>query len=307
MRGVDISKSQNCFVAQYLIPKGYIGAFKKFWQTAKNKGLISNYKLLPLYCAFVLFSPFHKHTTREGDLIFKEKITEPIFTKFAIDELKLNKRIEISPLIKENPIIVPLLLEFHRDHTSTRRVWQNLKERLSSEAWHYIRNKKVREGKRDGSALVYIQRAFKTLNCNYAEFFTQNRIAYSPLYSKENNVNVILTLKLKKHADMIRLSEELCSRAIYLICCKISKSNTLLLDFVTNSKELVDVLGGILPKYGERKDMLYIDYHKSKDYWSTKNWMKSNYYNLFDPETASWRFEIKKYLGQLNALSSRKR
>jgi len=70
---------------------------------------------------------------------------------------------------------------------------------------------------------------------------------------------------------------------------------------------LVDVLGGILPKYGERKDMLYIDYHKSKDYWSTKNWMKSNYHHLFDPETANWRFEIKKYLAQLNALPSKRR
>ena len=120
-------------------------------------------------------------------------------------------------------------------------------------------------------------------------------------------MNIILILRLKNDFDLVQVLREICAKSIYLVYFKVSKSNKIILDFVTNSKEFMNIIDDVLFKYANEHKIIYLDYHKSKKYWGTKNWLKLKYHELFDPKTTNWRFEIKKYLAQLKLLSPAER
>jgi hypothetical protein len=284
-----------------------LGDFNSFWQRANKIGLISNYSIYTLKHVVTLFSPFHKFVKKSGDLVFREeKNEETFFTNLVKNQLAAMEKVEIPSAIKMNPIIVPLIFEFERDYVTPKRIWLNLKKRLGEKAWDYIASDKIRRKRQDGSAISYVQKVFKFICENYDSFFLQNKIAFGPLYAKENNVNPLIILELKNPHVLIKLLEQVCAVSAYLVFGKTNKTNEVILDFLTNSKELLGLLD-ILPDFTKKHKLIYLNYHKSQKYWHTENWMKLQYHKLFNPKETAWCFETKEYLSQLELLSPAKR
>ncbi len=306
MHGLDFHKSKSCFFVRYFVPKKHLSDFRKFWKSARQKKLLDKYELFLSKQSSYIYSPFDSIVARDGNLVFPNTVNNSYFLNLFNEFQKFE--VKLHPSIAQNPLIVPIVIEHFKDHTSSKAIWKRLKNKCGEKAWDYIRPRKFSNKKRDGVAINFIQKTLKEFNENSDVFFNQMNVAYGPFYARENNLNFVLTLRLKNKQRLLKFLEDLSEKTLYtLVSPHYKDTQKILVDFITNNGKIYDIIENILHKYAAKFNLVSINYSKSAPYWEGSAWLKLKYHELFDPKETAWRFETKEYLSQLKLLSPTKR
>ena len=305
MKGVDLKSHENCFFANYRIPEGKFDEFYNFWKTAKNKGIVKDFFAFKLKQIITAYSPIHKVIEPRGTLTFADNLdveTSESVKRAMRAEPKQNNQIKV-------PLVVPIILEHFKDYVSSKKIWYKLKEKFGGEVWSIIKKSHplVRVKKQtDGAGIKCVQHTLKFLYQNFDEFFQQIKFAYGPLYSK--NINLYFALQLKNPQNLEVLVTSLLRKSACVITYKTYKNGQVILELITNSESVASIVSLVssLAARSKLNRVLLMDYGDSSAYWEneTKGWLKQHYHELFNPKTASWKYDSKKYLRELQQLST---
>jgi hypothetical protein len=309
MKGIDMTRTKDCFFISYLMPQKNISDLKEFCKKAIKLNLIESYDIFETKQITTLYSEKHRIINEHGNVISHKLDLDTYFENLLQSKVCKNHSIGVDDYAKKNPIVVPLMLEYLKDHASFKTAWSKMKSKLGEGIWDYVGDLKTKLKKSDGAGIVYVQKTMRYLHTNLKDYFTQVRVSYGPLYSGEN-VNLYVFLKLKKKEQIIDLAREISKNSIYVLVNELNDRNMDVgIDFVTNNKFASEILSTIIPKYADTSksnSIMWLSYHCSSPYWesTTKNWIRFNYHRLFDPKTVSWKYDSKKYLDELKQLSA---
>ncbi len=289
-------------ISSYSVPVRESDRFKEFWKYAKKKGLFDDYLSFESKTPVAFYSPFHEIVSKNGKLIFPNNydIDNSHFTKLLTSDLRKSPPIKMHDILPNNPLIVPIVIEYSRRNLSSKQVWLNIKKKMKNEVLNYIGSNS------DGVGIRYVQKTMRFLNQNFDSFFQQIRISYYPFY--KDNVTFYLLLKLKNRNSIVKLAEEVSKHSISIVVCpELEPSKNLVMIYVlTNIQEMDNVLYNIVPDYVDRswKNKVIIQhYEEAKKHWKEK-YTKLDYKGLFNLKKCEWIYNQKKYLRKLENLSN---
>lgn len=292
MQGFDVSKAEGRIYASYLIPVEHLGAFEKFWQEAQKAGRISNYELMVCRQRRTYYAQFHKIVKANGELDFGACEDAPAADESFADTLSVNSG------IINNPLVVPLMLEHLKDFKSSHKIWRAMKAKLGEAAWAYL-DFKARYSRQDGLAIASIQKVLKKLLANFDTFFIQPLVEYGPLYNKKNTINLAIFAQLESAESLRALLTAASKKSVYCSVCSVAGSGRdFLIDLVTAPGELSYILS-CLEANCKKRSVLLLDYGCVPEFRNSRVWLKNKYYELFEPQSCKWHFEVEKYIGAL--------
>ncbi|MFQ6009746.1 MAG: hypothetical protein ACE5J7_01345 [Candidatus Aenigmatarchaeota archaeon] len=310
--GINFQDFERCLINTHLIPTNHLNDFKALCSEASEYGIFKKYFIFDSAVAF--FSPFHKIFKRDGLVEFPENydIDNSYFTGLLRNCLQSDKSNRLEKEVKENPLIIPIILEYFREHRSSHGVWNSFRRKLGDGVWGYVKDPKIRRLKKKGSGIRLIQKTMKELHDNFHEFFQQIRVVYYPFYAHENNI-FYMFLKLKRKNDIIPLSEALSKHSVSIVVYPPMnpKSKEIAYYILTNKKETLNIISNLIHPYIDKSydnKIIYEDFEASmkyrgpKSYHWRKYYLRSNYHRLFNPKTVTWKFDIEKYKKRLYKL-----
>lgn len=303
MSGKNLTENCESLVIHYLVPYEKTKEFKQFWKYALKNKLVGSFICFEVKegsKTTTLYSPIHKIITSDGYLNFCKDFDNSYFTRLFSENLKYKGKLKLNEKIIKNPLIVPILIEYFREHISSKKVWYNLKEKFGDNIWSYIKDIKVRNKKLDGVGISFVYKTIRQLHNTFDDFFSQIRIQYGPLYSNKN-INLYVMLRLDP-GKIIEFIDKISKYSLYTVVYQSQDSNVFLLDIVTNATGKSKINAEILPKFAEKNREILLDYDKSSFHWDSSKWLKVNYHNLFCPKTLSWKYDSKAYLKKLDEL-----
>ncbi|MCD6547497.1 MAG: hypothetical protein J7K22_03015 [Nanoarchaeota archaeon] len=295
-KGAGFSDHNLEYICSYVIPQDSYNKFVKFWEFAKQKKLIKDFKILKINRATFLFSPFHK-IVKDGIIKFDSQFKlDNCFLNLLKEEKKFNN--DIHPLIKKNPIVLPILLEYYRRHVSSYDVWNMIKQKLGDSVWDsYL--KKYRRKASDGKGQYIVQRFLSIIRDNQ-DFIEQVRVIYDPFYKVHNVLLLYIVVQLKK--DMLEdFIKQIAKMSVHLNIYH-SENDTYMIYSVTSVQMLYPILK-LANEYSKAKPILFInDFEASKKFW-TEERFSLDYAKLFDPINVKWKYNHKEYINKLRRLS----
>ncbi|MCD6575873.1 MAG: hypothetical protein J7K73_01800 [Nanoarchaeota archaeon] len=301
---MSLSHCKHAYVCYYSVPFGKMNQFKEFWSTAKKMGIVKDFILLESKAATFIFSPFHKVIT--NGVISFEKVDEKDnehFIKLLEENMKYTPSLDPHPLVKKNPFLVPVLLEYYRKHVSSIDVWNNLKEKLGDRVWkEYLH--RFRRKSSDGRGVFFVQQALKLLK-NNSDFVQQMRVIYDMIYISHNIAMMYAYVKLRKIEDVVELARKISKYGVH-VNISLPRDNSkkeVLFYIVTNNKSIVKIVGTCLEFARARPYIFINDFDYSKKFWNEERF-SLDYANLFDPRTCSWRYSHEVYISKLKELAS---
>jgi hypothetical protein len=305
MSGASLRELKNTFVVHYAIPEKHLDEFKNFWRKALDAKLIGNYELLKLRCSNILYTPLHLAVEEDGRVDFSKKSRDASEIKIP-DSKILNA--EIHSKIKENPFLVPLLIEHYKAHASSKKIWFSMKQKLSESIWDYIKDIKIKNKKNDGQGICLVRDTLNYLHKNFDMFFQQIRVSYGPLYV-DDNISFCGVLELRNENEIKELFKKLLKNSLFIAYNEsASGKKELLFEITTNMSGMTEIFNMLSDLCNVKRisKLVLFNYTKSSEYWEnkTKGWLKQHYHELFDPKTVSWRYDSKKYLQELKPLSA---
>jgi len=169
--GFNASSLTKYIIVFSLVPVDKHDEFKSFWNSVAKKNLIEDFYSFPFNHVVDFYSPFHKVINESGDFDLSEKNMgrpNPLDLSFI-----MNKPInaDMHKLIKHNPLIIPILIEYSRERWSSHRVWRAIKEKLGEGVWDYIRDVKCRARRKDSMGISFVQKTLKDVHSNYDQLF----------------------------------------------------------------------------------------------------------------------------------------
>lgn len=312
--GINFQNFEKCLLNLYLIPASHIKEFKSLCSMGARDGVVK--KCHTFSSAVAYYSPFHRIFSKDGLVEFPEDhvIDNSYFSSILKHSLNSNSSNELREEITENPFIIPVILEYFREHRSSHQVWNSFRRKLGDKAWEYVKDSRIRRERKGGAGIRLVQRTMKELHDNFHEFFHQIRVVYYPFYSHENNI-LYLMLKLKRRSDIVPLSELLSKHAVSIVTYPPlnHKSKEIMYYVLTNKKQTMNIISNLIQPYIDKSYnnmIIYEDFNASLKYRGPKSrhwrkyYLRSNYHRLFDPETAKWKFSTKRYEKDIRKLKS---
>jgi len=307
--GFDATSIEDYTIISCLIPNRKLNEFKIFWDKAKEKNLLKDYRLS--FCNNIVdfYSPFHEVITNSGNFEFSECIEHSV--EPLIRNMQQPKDIKMSSVIEGNPLILPIVIEYSRERWSSYKVWNAIKEKLGDGVWDYINDIHYRNRRTDNSGIAFVQKTWKKLQENNDELFHNVRVVYRPLYTKKHSVSYKF-LKLKNRKNLPDLVKEISKRSVnsvvYLPEDISSKEVTIFTS--TNTEQESYIIRKILPKYINKSydnKIIYMDFEETDKFWkydSYRKYLKLDYANLFNPKNCTWKFDLREYLDKLDKITS---
>ncbi|GEM_PF-2803449 len=292
----DLKKS---FLLRYQIPRDYTKKFDEFWAKAKKEELIEDYTIYYVNSPSYFCSPFHKILKSDGELDFSNysSFDNSYFRELFENNYKNMLKPAMSAHILKNPLIVPALLEFYREHYTNRKAWASLKKRLGKNVWKYLKN---RRKETDGVGYYMTQRTIRNLNTvYYKDFFNQTIVFYDPWIRK--SISYFLIYKTKSVDKAPEIFEEMSKRALVQWVYPMSNHGGFVIYQITNGQMMHEVLRVLRKMDPEAETQLVLrDPTESAKYF-TPAYLKMDY-TLFDPETMTWQYDHEKYMKTLDSL-----
>lgn len=283
---------------KYLIPPDSMKQFEEFWKRAKKGGVIRDYKIYPFYSSTDFYSPLHKVVQKNGELNFSKigEFDNSHYTELFEKSLKNPLRPALSTHVLKNPLLVPVLLEYYREHWTRQKVWKSIRKKLGENVWNYLRKARKQS---DGVGLFMVQKTLRNLDNEYYEdFFQQIRVFYEPWLKK--GVSYYGIFETQKKEGVAKLFEEVSKHCLMQTVYPIVGGGFMFYQ-LTNGTEIADIIAEFRKFDPDaRFEMFWRDLKASSKYWD-RNFLKMDY-TLFDPETMTWKYEHEKYMKTLDSL-----
>jgi hypothetical protein len=289
--------SVSSILVKYAIPAGRLGEFKEFWKEAKKGRIVRDYQIYPIHTPIEFYSPFHKVVKRDGTFDFSEKegFDNTHYLNILRESLKYNRKPALNALVLHNPFIIPVLLEYYREHYTNRKVWKSIKSKLGENVWSFL--KKNRK-KTDGVGYFMVQRIIRSLNTsNYSDFFQHIKVFYDPFMKNGVTFYVVVESEGKLTNIMDRLSKNCLITTIY----PFTNGKGFMLYNLTSGPQISHYMRAIHEFDPEAKiKFLWRDPELSSKYFQRRI-LKLDY-SLFNPETMTWSYDQENYLKILDSL-----
>lgn len=304
--GTNLQNFAKTLVLGYLIPQKNLPDFKAFLAEAKNKNIFDTSFSFAVKTAIpYAYAPFNKIIMQDGNFQFSEDYGTDFFINKIAEIINRKSNPEVLKQIRKNPLIVPILFEYLREHWSSRRVWFNAKNKLGPKIWDYVHKIKKRKHRQDSIGIRLVQEATRQINQNSDMFFLQTKVDYVPFHYKA--VVLQIFLKLKDASHLLKFCESIAKNALMSAFC-IGENNDKLLGLyiMTNSDKMNHIVCNLLPhnvdpKFKTKIVCLNLDEYNSY-YSKARHYMKFDYSKVFDPKKCAWIYEHGKYVAELKRL-----
>jgi len=298
--GTRLETSESNTLLAYLIPREHLKDFENFWAAAKKSNLLDNYEIFTARDTVYFYSKFHE-TFHQGVSNFATD-DENYFFDILQNALRKNHAIEIDKNIRENPLIIPIILERFRETWSSPKIWKSAREKLNENIWDYIKDLRTRLNRSDNAGIKLVQRTLKYVNADFDSFFRQVKVDYAPLFSHKNNLFAYLMLDIgqEKLLDFMKvLHKNSLQCAVFLPHDKKNRYMFFTLTDFSGYNRIVQTLGTYK---NTKKTIMWADHEATKKYW-TRDFMKFDYSKAFDPKNCEWVYEHDKYMDKLDNLA----
>lgn len=281
----DPRKSKDFLLVRYLVPKNRVKELKRYLSNCKAKKAIEDYQIYYFSTPVIIYSPFRKIMDKHGNLDFSN-VNETDHDHFIelLEKSRNEKReVFLSKHIKQNPFILPILLTQHREHWSSVKIWNDIKERLGDDVWKYT--KRVKK-KTDMVGVRHVQKTLKEIHQNHLNDFVQQvRVEYDPIVL-EKNAAAIFFMNFNNNSSFLNFIKNLAKRSLMVYVYPPYKTNKYMFYVVTGHREMHDIMTDILGKHNNERILLR-SRKKFKDIWG-RNLAKFKYEKIFDPTKSSW-------------------
>jgi len=190
---------------------------------------------------------------------------------------------KMIPEIKKNPLVVPVLFEYNREHYSSIKVWHGIKNNLGKNVWDYIRKFKKQT---DGVGIKKIQEVMNEINRH--KLFSKTRIVYMPL-ELNHNFFIYTILKYKNKKDLLDVIKKISMNSVHINIYPI-EDNKIFVIALLGGKSLSNFLT-ILEEI-EVERTLFLQHNKSLPLLTNKKIKKIDYRTMFDPKNLRWEWKL---------------
>ncbi len=283
-------------IGMYLIPPKSMNDFREVVEEIKKQKLVSDYYLIFQGGRFCIYNEFHKIFDENGNLNFNQDFKNDYF----INRIEIrNEKIEMIEEVKKELFIIPILFEKFRESWSSHRLWKEMNKKLGKNIWNYISNIKIHGKRNPDKAIKYIQTMQKKMQKNFDKFFEQTIIYYKPFFSTKENTSVYLriTLSKKNLTHLKKFSSEISKHAISATVYpsrSFYENGEILVFAVSCFSELYRLIK-IAKLYDSELEYILADPDEIWKVWK-REYMKFDYWKLFDTEKKEWIFKKEKYL-----------
>jgi hypothetical protein len=178
---VEVGLDGQPFLSQgFWIPGSQLNAFREYWSTAKDLGLVDQAEVLPVRNTHFLFSPFHEIIHADGWAEIGGEVDNAHFEPLLRRHLAEPFEVKMSGRIATTPLVIPAILEHMWRHTSSRGVWQAIREKGEAHLRDYRKATMARTLEKPGAALRLLQRQWQGLLDHFEEVFLQPVVFWPP-------------------------------------------------------------------------------------------------------------------------------
>ncbi len=269
-KSIDLRNMRNIVTHSFWVPQGYESLMKIIPKIEK------------FYSKEVIVNPLHKMFDDKGNIYPLKDLSEEQENNIrrVINSLKNIHEQEIRGEIKRNPLIIPIIFEYDKEHWSSIEVWNSLKKKR--DIWKYFR--KIKK-KSDYVAIKHIQLTIKKISdMGLIKFMNIN---YAPL--EERNHYVWICSKINR--NLKKILEELSLLAPFIYIYRAKEKDKYLFNLMIPNY-LLDKVLNIFMDNAIILNVYLVNYEKSRPLWN-REWLKFNYEKAFDPEKGEW-LKVKK-------------
>jgi hypothetical protein len=290
----DTKSMEEVVLLRYLIPIEKIKEFENHWSDFYDDGLVRRYWIHYLSTPTMIYSPFHKTISREGEFS-NDNVKESdydFFFKLLYKNLNTKRVPKVDDAIKENPLILPVLLSQSREHWASTKIWKDMKEKLGSSVWNYIGKVKKET---DNVGTKRVQKCYRDIFEKHRDKLIQQvRVEYDPIILHKN-ITSFLFLDFPSNNSRFEFTKELAKKSlITYVYPHYGHSNKTMFFFVSSNSLTRDILSELVVKYSKKSisnRILWRNKKKIGKIWG-RHTAKLNYANLFDPDKCKWKADM---------------
>jgi hypothetical protein len=279
----DTHSNERVLAVAYIVPVEHLSEFASLLGKVKEAGLSSRFTCYATSPNFKMNSPWHK--TVDGNGTFHPEHTDPDEVNRQVGRLQTFLEVEgeprLSPAIKENPLIIPVIAEYLYELRSSVQVWKAIKTKLGDAVWAYLRHSKRRS---DTLGVKRVQALVR--NLQHYGLVNQMRVVYFPFEIGRN----LMVWMFGSYGDKSRLSE----MARTMLVNSMSTQVSLIGDGKAFFATLVDAqsLQNLFEPFSSAsvERLFLFDYSDSVDLVTTTRYSIFDYAGYFDPESCAWRY-----------------
>ncbi|HIH13746.1 MAG TPA: hypothetical protein HA224_00655 [Nanoarchaeota archaeon] len=284
MKCIDLAGLKPFTQISYWIPKESMAEFEMFWRAVEKTGLASC-KVMHLEPRAIYYSPFHKTLSSAGINHDYADADYGFFSKILADR----KEKQVF-----EPLLIPLIFESFLENWNARIIWFNIKQKIKGKEKAYFGRQSDAP---DEIKINIIREKLNYLCDNYEKFIRQADIDYAP-FNSDGFITVLLYFKC--NSDIAKLAEKTACHTTRLYVRKSEKITSFyfMTDALGFNKILLDLAGA-----GCSNMHVSIKNSGATSHYYKKRKIKFPYNDIFIPETCGWKFELNKYLHELEKLS----
>lgn len=287
------------YVMYCAVPPESYQELVKFFEVAKEKGIIDRFDFFDRKHSLYNMSTLHKIVSPEGKLDFSKagpSLNEELFSEY----LNCQDNIEVIEGIRKNPIILPVLLESENEFPTSSKLWDSIKTKLSDRVWEFIPDYKY---KSDGVGIAKVKEALREVKSRQHTYYDNARVVYQPLLLNDFVLSFV-DITLKNREEYLELAKELTKRTLSTVFMfSPLDSNRFMIGMVTSFLEQSKIVTDIFPRYAHNQMSRVAYYDKAearKLFAEIKSGVKKMDYTLYNPKTNKWSFDITKSLESLD-------
>ncbi len=294
------------FITQgYWIPFPALEDFRVLWQVATEEELLGEVELFPTKNSYFFFSPFEEVVREDGVAEIGGPIDNGYFERLARKNFQEPFQRELGGLLRNSPLLIPLVFEHVWTHSSSRQVWSAIRSKGVDHVMAYVKGKQARSLRRPGSALRLLQRQWNHLLENFDGVFLQPRISWN-WRSLDRHIFVSLIFDTGSTGQMMEAARQASELSIWAalrpglppdtrcyISCFLPEAQLL---------SLVQIVGEF--HRGARSPVVAIqDEGVTADLFQTP-FCKVDW-TMFDPFQLRWKFPTESYMARIQSLRPR--
>jgi len=284
---------RRLYILEYLVPPERVKDLIDLIDHMKVKGIISDYSHDIVDKFFLIPSPYHR-MINNGSIEIPEDIDNTFFTKRI--KIKYYPS-EMTQLIHNNPILIPIIFENNKDTFSTKKVANEIQKHLGDRLFTYL-NKRMSTNQFINLVGKFEKRLFN----NFDEYYELVMIYYKSFLEVKDHIYFYAIIDYKKMDDDFRNFIELLSRKNFYIGGEcLHNENTpskMRIGLHSNFKGIYESLQ-MLKEYDPGFEFYLIDTIGSLKI-QDRNHQKFHYWDLFDPIEKRWIFEKEKYMAAID-------
>ena len=292
----DPQSNKPVLIVEYVVPQDHYEDFLGLVNDVKEKGLCTNLSAYTTGPSYKMIAPLHEVIDLNG--VFHPDRYNPIEIRNQVEGLfsflQSDMTTEISPAVRRNPLIIPVLTAYEYEHRSSAEVWSAVKSKLKDSVWDYARRYRK---KTDGVGVKKVQAIIR--NLKKLGLLNQMRIVYFPL-EIGRNMWMYTVFNFKSKGDLIRMAEIMLANSIYYSLFPLSGHNAMMVALV-NGESLQNLFDPLSEADVEK--LYFFDYFKSIHLVTSTRYVPFDYAHLFDPNICGWTYDHDEMVSELDELS----